>query len=143
MTISNPSQKNVTEVCFPQCNMMSSRSAGFSGLVTACRAAELGLSVAVLEARPEDRYPCSSRYATGAVNVMGLPILSEPDRLYAAILDGSGPNAKPAVARALANSAKRAIEWLSQQGAQFTSRALRHEQPGSGCWRRRGLRLPG
>jgi fumarate reductase flavoprotein subunit len=103
---------------------------GFSGLVTACRAAELGLSVAVLETRPEDRYPCSSRYATGAANVMGLPILSEPDRLYAAILNGSGPNADPAVARALANTGKRAIEWLSQQGAQFTSRVLRHEQPG-------------
>lgn len=35
---------------------------GFSGLVTAARAAELGLSVAVLEARTEDRYPCSSRF---------------------------------------------------------------------------------
>jgi len=30
---------------------------GFSGLVTACRAAELGLKAAVLEARNEDRYP--------------------------------------------------------------------------------------
>ena len=103
---------------------------GFSGLVTACRAAELGLSVAVLEARDEDRYPCSSRYATGAANVMGLPIMSEPDRLCAAIVNGSGRNANPAVARALANNGKRAIAWLSQQGAQFTSRVLRHDQPG-------------
>src|SRR5262249_48078910 len=59
---------------------------GFSGLVTAARAAELGLKVAVLEARSEDRYPCSSRYTTGACNVMGLAILSEPDALYKAIL---------------------------------------------------------
>ena len=103
---------------------------GFSGLITACRAAELGLSVAALEARSEDRYPCSSRWATGAANVMGLPILNEPDRLYAAILNGSGQNANPAVARALADNGKRAIEWLTQQGAQFSSRALRHEQAG-------------
>ncbi len=103
---------------------------GFSGLVTACRAAELGLSVAVLEARDEERYPCSSRYATGATNVMGLPIFKEPDRLYAAIVNGSGANASPAVARAIADNGKRAIEWLVLQGAQFTSRALRHEQPG-------------
>jgi fumarate reductase flavoprotein subunit len=103
---------------------------GFSGLVTACRAAELGLSVAVLEARDEDRYPCSSRYATGAANVMGLPIMSEPDRLFAAIVKGSGRNANPALSRAVANNGKRAIAWLSQQGAQFTSRALRHDQPG-------------
>jgi fumarate reductase flavoprotein subunit len=103
---------------------------GFSGLVTACRAAELGLSVAVLEARGEDRYPCSSRYATGAANVMGLPIMSEPDRLFGAIMNGSGRNADPAVARAVADNGKRAIAWLSQQGAQFTSRVLRHDQPG-------------
>jgi fumarate reductase flavoprotein subunit len=103
---------------------------GFSGLVTACRAAELGLSVAVLEARDEDRYPCSSRYATGAANVMGLPIMSEPDRLFTAIVNGSGRNANPAVARAVADNGKRAIAWLSQQGAEFTSRVLRHDQPG-------------
>jgi fumarate reductase flavoprotein subunit len=103
---------------------------GFSGLVTACRAAELGLSVAVLEERDEDRYPCSSRYATGAANVMGLPIMSEPDRLFAAIVKGSGRNANSAVARALANNGERAIAWLSLQGAQFTSRVLRHDQPG-------------
>ena len=48
---------------------------GFSGLVSAARAAELGLKVAVLEARTEDRYPCSSRYTTGVSNVMGLAIL--------------------------------------------------------------------
>ena len=103
---------------------------GFSGLVTACRAAELGLSAVVLEARGEDRYPCSSRYATGAANVMGLPIMAEPDRLFAAIMNGSGSNANPAVARAVADNGKRAIAWLSQQGAQFTSRVLRHDQPG-------------
>jgi fumarate reductase flavoprotein subunit len=103
---------------------------GFSGLVTACRAVELGLSAAVLETRAEDRYPCSSRYATGAANVMGLPIMSEPDRLLAAIMNGSGRNANPAVARAIADNGKRAITWLTQQGAEFTSRVLRHDQPG-------------
>jgi fumarate reductase flavoprotein subunit len=103
---------------------------GFSGLVTGCRAAELGLSVAVVEARSEDRYPCSSRYATGACNVMGLPILMEPDRLFEAIIAGSGANARPAVARAIADNGKRAIDWLSQEGAQFTSRALKKDQPG-------------
>jgi fumarate reductase flavoprotein subunit len=90
----------------------------------------LGLSVAVLEARGEDRYPCSSRYATGAANVMGLPIMSEPDRLFGAIMNGSGRNANPAVARAVADNGKHAIAWLSQQGAEFTSRVLRHDQPG-------------
>ena len=103
---------------------------GFSGLIPACRAAEAGLSAAVLEARSEERYPCSSRWSTGVANVMGLPIMTEPDRLFRAIVDGSGANANAAVARAIADNGKRAIDWLSEQGATFMQRALRHDQPG-------------
>jgi fumarate reductase flavoprotein subunit len=109
---------------------MVSIGGGFSGLIPACRAAEAGLSVAVLEARSEARYPCSSRYSTGVANVMGLPIMAEPDRLFRAIMEGSGENAHPGVARAIAENGKRAIEWLSQQGATFTQRALHHDQAG-------------
>jgi fumarate reductase flavoprotein subunit len=104
---------------------------GFSGLVPACRAAEAGLSAAVLEARSEELYPCSSRYSTGVAHVMSLPILSEPDRLNRAIMDGSGANARPELARAIADNAKRAIDWVSQQGAQFGSTALARERAGA------------
>jgi fumarate reductase flavoprotein subunit len=103
---------------------------GFSGLVSAARAAELGLKVAVLEARIEDRYPCSSRYTTGVSNVMGLAILADPDVLYQAIIDGSGGTANPALARAVADNGKRAIDWLAVQGARFITRALQKDQPG-------------
>ena len=103
---------------------------GFSGLIPACRAAEAGLSAAVLEARAEELYPCSSRYSTGVANVMGLPILTEPDRLYRAIMAGSGDHARDAVARAVADNGKRAIDWLTQQGAEFVQKALQHDQPG-------------
>jgi len=103
---------------------------GFSGLVSAARAAELGLRVAVLEARTEDRYPCSSRYTTGVSNVMGLAILADPDVLYRAIIDGSGGTANPALARVIADNGKRAIDWLATQGARFITRALQKDQPG-------------
>ncbi len=103
---------------------------GFSGLVSATRTAELGLKVAVLEARTEDRYPCSSRYTTGVSNVMGLAILADPDVLYQAIIDGSGGTANPALARAVADNGKRAIDWLAAQGARFITRALQKDQPG-------------
>src|SRR5262245_28194428 len=103
---------------------------GFSGLVTACRAAELGLKAAVLEARSEDRYPCSSRFTTGVSNVMGLAILAEPDVLYRAIIDGSGGTARPALARAVADNGKRTIDWLAGEGARFITRALQKDQPG-------------
>jgi fumarate reductase flavoprotein subunit len=104
---------------------------GFSGLVPACRAADLGLSAAVLEARSEERYPCSSRYSTGVAHVMGLPILAESDQLFRAIMTGSGSNARPALARAIADNGKRTIDWLSQQGAQFTSTAMQRERAGA------------
>ena len=103
---------------------------GFSGLVTAARAAELGLKVVVLEARTEDRYPCSSRYSTGVCNVMGLGILADPNVLYAAILDGSGGTAEPELARAIADNGKRTIDWLVSEGARFITRALQKDQPG-------------
>src|SRR5215470_9843778 len=103
---------------------------GFSGLVTAARAAELGLKVAVLEARAEDRYPCSSRYSTGVCNIMGLAIMAAPDVLYTAILEGSGSTAKPELARAIADNGKRTIDWLAGEGARFITRALQKDQPG-------------
>src|SRR3954451_22485412 len=100
---------------------------GFSGLTTACRAAEFGLRVAVLEARSEDRYLCSSRYSTGVCNVMGLAILTSPDVLFKAIMDGSGGTAKPELARAVADNGARTIDWLSRQGARFITRALQKD----------------
>jgi len=103
---------------------------GFSGLVTACRAAELGLKAAVLEARVEDRYPCSSRYSTGVCNVMGLAILAAPDVLYDAIIDGSDGTADPDLARTVADNGKRTIDWLTGAGARFVTRALQKDQPG-------------
>ena len=62
-----------------------------------------------LEARAEDRYPCSSRYTTGVSNVMGLAIPADPEVLYRAIIDGSGGTANPALVRAIANNGKRAM----------------------------------
>jgi fumarate reductase flavoprotein subunit len=103
---------------------------GFSGLTTACRAAELGLKVAVLEARTEDLYPCSSRYSTGVCNVMGLPILLDPKRLFDAIMTGSGGAARPEVARAVAENGKRTVDWLRAEGARFIQKGLQKDQPG-------------
>ena len=54
---------------------------GFSGLVSACRAAELGAKALVLEARAEERYPCSSRFTTGVVNDMGVGVMSPTDAI--------------------------------------------------------------
>jgi len=103
---------------------------GLSGLVTACRAAQLGRRVAVLEQGSEERYLCSSRWSTGVINIMGLAILADPAQLEMAILEGSGGTARPDLARAMAQNGKRAIEWLGAQGARFIQRGLQKDQPG-------------
>jgi len=100
---------------------------GLSGLVTACRAAQLGQRVAVLEQGSDERYLCSSRWSTGVVNVMGSSILSDPAQLERAILDGSGGTARPDLARAVAQNGKRAIEWLSAQGCRFVQRQQKNQ----------------
>ena len=92
---------------------------GFSGLTTACRAAELGAKVSVLEERTEALYPCSSRYSTGVFGVMGISLDNPPDRLFAAITDGTDGAARPELASAIAENARRAHDWLVSQGARF------------------------
>ena len=103
---------------------------GLSGLVTASRAAELGAKAAVLEQASDERYLCSSRYTTGVINVMGRAILSDPRTLYDAIIAGSDGSADPALARAIADNAKRAIDWLYARGTRFIQRGLQKDQPG-------------
>jgi len=61
---------------------------------------------------------------------MGLAILADPDVLYRAIIDGSGGTANPALARAIADNGKRAIDWLAAEGVRFITRALQKDQPG-------------
>lgn len=103
---------------------------GLSGLVTACRAAQLGKKAAVLEQSREERYPCSSRWSTGVINIMGLTITAEPEQIYRAIIEGTGNTARPDLARAVADNGKRAIDWLGAQGARFIQRGLQLDQPG-------------
>jgi len=95
---------------------------GFAGLVTACRAGQLGLKAGVLEARTDERYQCSSRYSSGAFGVMQVSLMNTPDVLYDAFIQGTGGTAKPALARVVADNSRRAYEWLQQEGARFVTR---------------------
>src|SRR5207302_1452364 len=67
---------------------------------------------------------------TGVCNVIGLGIMAEPDVLCQAIMRGSDGSAAPALARAVADNGKRAIDWLAGEGARFITRALQKDQPG-------------
>ncbi|OGA04070.1 MAG: hypothetical protein A3H35_20355 [Betaproteobacteria bacterium RIFCSPLOWO2_02_FULL_62_17] len=92
---------------------------GFAGLTAACRAAQLGLKVAVLEKESADRYHCNSRYTSGVCNVMGHYARGNPEELENLIMKGSGGTARPELAKALAANAARAIAWLRAEGARM------------------------
>jgi fumarate reductase flavoprotein subunit len=95
---------------------------GFSGLVTACRAAELGMKAAVLERRTEERYPCSSRWSTGVFGVMQISLMNTPEVLLDAFVAGTGGTCDTALAEAVARNARRAKDWLEAAGARFEVR---------------------
>jgi len=104
---------------------------GIAGLVAATRTAEAGLKVVVLE-RGKGLYRCNTRIAGGGFHVcFRTDILSEPAALLQVILE-EVPTADPALARGLAASAARFLDWLQQQGVQLA-------QAGSDAWRRFSL----
>lgn len=88
-------------------------------MVTACRAAQLGLKVAVLEKESEERYRCNSRWTTGVFSVMGQPARSAMEHLVDTITKGTDGTAKPELARTIAANAGRAADWLIEEGMRF------------------------
>lgn len=92
---------------------------GIAGLVTANRAAELGLSVTLLEKGTEDRYLCNSRYTGGAFHI-GMRSLHRPLEEVKATIRGETDSfvAEPLVTM-IASEAPRVIDWLRKQGIRF------------------------
>ncbi|WP_263144914.1 FAD-binding protein [Pseudomonas sp. RIT-PI-AD] len=92
---------------------------GLAGLVGALRAAELGARVALFETGAEHKYAANSRFTGGVFHVAFQDILAPPEVLEEAILAATGGFADPALARALAQDAGRAVAWLAEQGADY------------------------
>jgi fumarate reductase flavoprotein subunit len=93
--------------------------AGIAGLVAANRAAELGLSVVLLEAGCETRYAANSRYAGGVFHLAFLDVSSGTEALHRAIIDASAGLQDESLAIALASDGPRVVDWLSRHGAEF------------------------
>jgi fumarate reductase flavoprotein subunit len=89
--------------------------AGFAGLVAACRAAELGSSVLLLDkgGLPGDG---NTMTTSGEYFTAGLHPSSKPDELYSRAMRGGAAN--PSLARAWAENVGRALGWLEQVGIQ-------------------------
>lgn len=106
---------------------MSSRSdfdvvvvgGGLGGLSAACRAAQLGLKVAVLERGTEVQYLCNTRFSGGILHINGHNVEEPAEGLVKAIGEMTLGHADVDLAQALAVDARRAVSWLREEGAKY------------------------
>src|SRR6185436_1727435 len=105
---------------------------GYAGLAAANRAAQLGLKAVVLERGSEPSYPCNSRYAGGVLHVSYHDVTDPVPELTRAIVDIGEGWTRPELARAMAGSSARAVEWLVAEGAELGP-------PAGASWRRHVL----
>ena len=92
---------------------------GLGGLSAACRAAQLGLRPVVLERGTDAQYLCNSRFSGGILHIAQHNVTDPAERLVSVIEQATLGQADPDLARALAEDARRAVEWLRAEGAKF------------------------
>ena len=94
---------------------------GISGMIAALRAAQGGKRVRVLERSSEDRYVCNSRITGGIWHCCQMDVRLEPEVLESRIMEITGGNARPDLARAVARDGLRVIRWMQSVGIRFIS----------------------
>lgn len=97
---------------------------GFTGLVAANRAAQLGLHAGVLEQQTDERYICNSRITTGVCHILFANMKLPEAELTAIIEAATEGRARPDLVRAMAANSRRAVDWLSNEGARFVEMVM-------------------
>lgn len=92
---------------------------GLGGMSAACRAAQLGLKVAVLERGTDAQYLCNTRFSGGILHINGHNVEERAEGLVQAIGEMTLGHADMDIARALAVDARRAVAWLRDEGAKY------------------------
>jgi fumarate reductase flavoprotein subunit len=122
--------------------------AGFAGLTTALRGAELGLRVIVLERGDGDEYLCNSRWSGGYLHMGMDDPCAQPDFLEKLITGLTVGLPDQILAPVFAQAGRRAVEWLrghevkfmrlgNHPGRQWIMAPPRRGQPGLD-WKGRG-----
>ncbi len=101
---------------------------GMAGLTAGARAAELGLSVIVLERGNEPRYPANARWSGGVYHVGYHDITAAPDVLRGVIDRATAGAADTAQAEAFAANAGRLVAWMREGGATYTGTKVDWQQ---------------
>jgi fumarate reductase flavoprotein subunit len=92
---------------------------GLAGLVTANRAAQLGLKVTVLEQGSAEKYLCNTRYTGGTFHLCLREITLEPAFLHKLIRETTDGFVKDDLAQLLAQGGAKIIQWLQGEGIKF------------------------
>jgi fumarate reductase flavoprotein subunit len=92
---------------------------GIAGLVTANRAAQLGLKATVLEQGSAEKYLCNTRYTGGTFHLCLREITLDPELLHKLILETTDGFVQDDLARLLANGGAKIIQWLQGEGIKF------------------------
>ena len=93
--------------------------AGIAGLSAGVRAAELGLKPIVLEQGVGVDYPNNSRMSGGILHIGFYDPFRSPEELEQIINRLTNNEAKPEIAKALAHTGSRLINWLQSKGGKF------------------------
>jgi fumarate reductase flavoprotein subunit len=92
---------------------------GIAGLSAAVRSTELGLRPLLLEQGEGVDYPCNSRHSGGIVHIGFYDPFRPAEELEQIINQLTNGEAKPELAKALANNGARLITWLQEKGGKF------------------------
>ncbi len=101
---------------------------GLAGLVAGARAAELGLSVTVLEKGTHEHYACNARWSGGVLHVGYTDIMTRAGDLGLVIDKATAGTADAAQAKAMTDNAARLIDWLKGHGATFVGTKVDWQQ---------------
>lgn len=101
---------------------------GMAGLTAGARAAELGLTVVVLERGSDARYPANARWSGGVYHVGYHDITSSPAALREVIDRATAGAADKAQADAFAANAGRLVEWMREGGATYVGTKVAWQQ---------------
>ena len=93
--------------------------AGLAGLAAALRAAQAGLSVAVLEKSREAAYPCNSRFTGGLFHIAMDDMAGERDWTLRNVVEATYGQTHMELAQALVDTAPRTLTWLREQGVRM------------------------
>ncbi len=92
---------------------------GIAGLVTANRAAQLGLKALVLEQGAEDKYLCNSRYTGGTLHLCLRDLMIDEAVMARTIVEITEGFVAVPLAEMLARDGRRIVQWLRDEGIKF------------------------